>query len=328
MHVQEEGMPVDYFISYASPDRSWAEWIGWVLEETGATVVLQAWDFRAGSNFVLEMQRAAAAARRTIAVLSPAYLESHFAAPEWAAAFAQDPEGLQSKLVPVRVQECAPDGMLKALVFVDLVGLDAQEACRQLLDRLNAKRGKPDRAPAFPGPSKPAQAQPPFPGPRSVSGAELTRPAPYIPKIRGAISDLDRARFVKEAFATIRDHFQQGLDALAAEPAIDSDMTRRSEVEFVAEVFVTGKRKARCRIWLGGVMGGRDQIGYYEGDYDVGNSMNEALSIADERDGLALTALMNMGLGAGRLPPGLDPRRMAADEAAEYLWRRFLWRLE
>jgi hypothetical protein len=51
--------------------------------------------------FVLEMQRAAAAAERTIALLSPDYL---IAAPEWAAAFEQDPEGMKRSLIPVRVQ--------------------------------------------------------------------------------------------------------------------------------------------------------------------------------------------------------------------------------
>jgi hypothetical protein len=79
----------DFFITYTSSDAPWAEWIGWVLEESGASIVMQAWDFVPGSNFVLEMQRAASAAQRTIAVLSPNYLKSQFAAPEWAAAFAQ-----------------------------------------------------------------------------------------------------------------------------------------------------------------------------------------------------------------------------------------------
>ncbi len=88
-------MPIaEYFISYTSADKARAEWIGWVLEEAGASVRLQAWDFVPGSNLVLEMQRAAPSAQRTIAVLSSDYLKSRFAAPEWAAAFAQDPEGL------------------------------------------------------------------------------------------------------------------------------------------------------------------------------------------------------------------------------------------
>ncbi|MEA3325073.1 MAG: toll/interleukin-1 receptor domain-containing protein [Euryarchaeota archaeon] len=65
---------VDFFISYTNADRAWAEWIAWELEENRYTTVLQAWDFRPGSNFVLEMQKAAENASRTIAVLSPDYL--------------------------------------------------------------------------------------------------------------------------------------------------------------------------------------------------------------------------------------------------------------
>ncbi len=64
----------DFFISYNKADRQWAEWLAWQLEEAGYTVVLQAWDFRPGSNFVLEMQRAAVEAERTIAVLSPVWV--------------------------------------------------------------------------------------------------------------------------------------------------------------------------------------------------------------------------------------------------------------
>jgi hypothetical protein len=75
--------------------------------------VLQAWDFLPGSNFVIEMQKAAGSARKTIAVLSPDYLDSAYAASEWAAAFARDPTSTQRKLIPVRVRECAPEGLLK-----------------------------------------------------------------------------------------------------------------------------------------------------------------------------------------------------------------------
>ncbi len=94
----------DFFISYNKSDRGWAEWIAWHLEEAGHTTVLQAWDFSTGSNFVLKMHEAAEAAERTIAILSPDYLASNFTRPEWAAAFAQDPTGENSRLVPIRVR--------------------------------------------------------------------------------------------------------------------------------------------------------------------------------------------------------------------------------
>ncbi len=104
----------DFFISYTRADQAWAEWIAWQLEAAGYTTVIQAWDFRPGSNFVEAMQQASAAAERTIAVLSPDYLTSPFTRPEWQAAFAQDPTGEKGLLLPVRAREC--DLQLKGLL--------------------------------------------------------------------------------------------------------------------------------------------------------------------------------------------------------------------
>ena len=86
-------MKKDFFVSYTSADKTWAEWIAWQLEAAGYSVVIQAWDFRPGENFVVEMQTAAAEAERTLLVLSDDYLKSSFGRSEWAAAFAQDPTG-------------------------------------------------------------------------------------------------------------------------------------------------------------------------------------------------------------------------------------------
>jgi hypothetical protein len=275
-------MAIDFFISYASPDVVWAEWVGWVLEDGGASVVMQAWDFAPGSNFVIEMQRAAASARRTIAILSPDYLKSSFAAPEWAAAFAQDPEGTKRSLVPVRVRECPLEGMLRTIVHITLLGLDEDCARKQLVDGLAAKRVKPDRRPAFPGEAGAARqtsrSPKPFPGKAAASSApaaERARNAPYMPRVRGAISDLDRTRFIKQAFGTVRNHFENSLEELARQPAVDVDFTRVTETEFTAQAFVGGKRRARCKVWLGGGIS-ENQISYYEGDFDRGNALNEA----------------------------------------------------
>jgi hypothetical protein len=62
----------DFFISYIGVNRSWAEWIAVQLEQAGYTTLLQAWDFRPGSDFLHQMQQATSSAGRTIAVLSPA----------------------------------------------------------------------------------------------------------------------------------------------------------------------------------------------------------------------------------------------------------------
>ncbi|MHC1595118.1 MAG: toll/interleukin-1 receptor domain-containing protein, partial [Methanotrichaceae archaeon] len=151
----------DFFISYNRADKNWAEWIAWQLEETGYTTILQAWDFRPGSNFVLEMDRASQEAERTIAVLSPDYPSAIYTKPEWAAAFAEDPTGENGTLLPVRIEECELKGLMRQVIYIDLVGLDEDAAKKALLGGIPRERIKPSKSPGFPGTVK---VKPRFPG--------------------------------------------------------------------------------------------------------------------------------------------------------------------
>ena len=72
----------DVFISYTQADRAWAEWIAWILEEDGRRVLIQAWDFVPGTNWVQGMQAGTRDASRTIAVLSREYLTSVYGGAE------------------------------------------------------------------------------------------------------------------------------------------------------------------------------------------------------------------------------------------------------
>jgi hypothetical protein len=146
-----ESPKIDFFISYNKVDCSWAEWVAWQLEEEKYTTVLQAWDFRPGANFVLEMQRATTQAERTVAILSHDYLAAHFTQSEWAAAFALDPTGEKNLLLPIRVQETEMTGILSQVIYVDLVGLGEQDARSRLLAGVRQTRLKPSVQPFFPG---------------------------------------------------------------------------------------------------------------------------------------------------------------------------------
>jgi len=308
----------DVFVSYTNADEAWAEWIAWLLEDAGLAVVIQKWDFRPGGNFVLEMQRAATDAARTVAVLSPDYLQSAYAAPEWAAAFARDPRGLQRTMVPVLVRPCRPDGLLAQLVHIDLTALEQAAAREALLAGLRPGRAKPATAPAFPGQLQSAKA---FPGASDTQPAIL-RPPPVRP--RRAPTDIEKRRFLREGFNVIADAFRGWLEDLHADdPALDTDFDPESG-SFRAEIYVGGQLKANCRVWVGGTFGDNG-ISYAEGSTArMGNAVNETLSLADG-DELAFSALMNMGVG--KPPAGVDPNRMTAENAAAYLWGRFLWRL-
>ena len=155
----------DFFISYNQADESWAEWIAWQLEAASYSTIIQAWDFRPGSNFVEEMQRATVEAERTIAVVSPDYLSSEFARSEWNAAFAQDPLGNEGKIVPVKVRDCELDGLQKAIIYIDLTRLGEEAARVVLLKGVNRRRVKPEKEPLFPSThAKTLTKQPKFPG--------------------------------------------------------------------------------------------------------------------------------------------------------------------
>jgi tetratricopeptide (TPR) repeat protein len=159
----------DFFVSYTQQDREWAEWIAWKIEAAGWRVLIQAWDMPAGSNWVHLMSTGTAKARRTIAVLSPAYLASAYGEAEWQAAWNQDPLARERKLLVLRVADCERPGLLASVVTVDLFGTSEPNAESRLLNAvkgLENDREKPPQAPAFPEQIRTNQLRPRFPATR------------------------------------------------------------------------------------------------------------------------------------------------------------------
>jgi hypothetical protein len=183
---------VDFFISYTQSDRVWAEWIGWQLQQAGYTVILQAWDFRPGTDWVHQMHTVVQQAKHTLAVLSPAYLESsEFGEAEWRVAFAADPGGRDRRLIPVRVRECHVEGLLGTRVYVDLVGRSEEGAVAALISGVSEQNGRPTSEPAFPGTgTAAAPARPRFPALPTV----FTVPVPHNPLFTGRAEALEAIR--------------------------------------------------------------------------------------------------------------------------------------
>ena len=148
------GDRADFFVSHAGASRAWAEWVAWQLTDAGYTVELDAWDWSVGQNFMLAMSDALARCDRVLALFSPAYLERpRYTTDEWTAALVHVPGTGQGRLVPVRVEDVPADDMpavLRPLIFCDLVGLDAAEARRVLLEAVQGPK-RPGGEPVFPG---------------------------------------------------------------------------------------------------------------------------------------------------------------------------------
>jgi len=210
----------DFFVSFNSADRPWADWISWTLEEAGYQVVYQHWDFRPGANFILEMQKAADGTRKTVVVLTDNYLQADYTQSEWAAAFVDDPRGDQRKLIPLRVEPCKPTGLLKPLIFADLVGLTQDEAKNAILTAVSDNRPKPDKAPAFPGATRSIRDVPSFSLPPAYPGA----PEPASPDVRGRGPQSRALALWTEKLA-----FLEEQEALAVDPAQKFSLKKQIE---------------------------------------------------------------------------------------------------
>lgn len=223
----------DFFISYNRADKQYAEWIAWTLKEAGYSVVIQAWDFRPGGNFVLEMQRAAAESQKTIAVLSESYLKASYTQPEWAAAFANDPQSLERKLIPVRVKECKPEGMLRPIVYIDLVGLSEADAKQTLLEGLKPS-GEPVQKPMFPEAKIPEQTP--------VSDQSVAEPKAFP-------SALSRVQQIKEKSLQKRlDKLTTDYEELAKQRDYTTNLVARNNLELQLEAIALDLDKVAAEL--------------------------------------------------------------------------------
>ncbi|MBL0389498.1 tetratricopeptide repeat protein [Tumebacillus sp. ITR2] len=114
-------------ISYNRQDEQWALVINRALKKQGYSTIMQKQDFKAGGNFVLQMHKAVQEAERVLLVLSQCFLDSVYTQPEWAAFFADDPQGEKGLIVPVKIGKCDPQGLLKTLVHIDLTSFSISE---------------------------------------------------------------------------------------------------------------------------------------------------------------------------------------------------------
>jgi TIR domain len=154
-----------------------------------------------GSDFVQQMHQTVQKAKRTIAVHSPAYLDSAFGGAEWPTGFAKDPTGERGLLVPDRVEEVQPPDLLTTRIYVDLVGKNTADARAALLAAARDARGKPVEEPEFPGPQR-----------RSTLGSRA------VPRFPGELPPVWNVPFQPNPFFTGRDQLLDELQTRLQAP--------------------------------------------------------------------------------------------------------------
>lgn len=164
----QAAMPYAYdaFISYSHTNYTWV-WRELLprLEAAGLRACIDERDFRPGTPSVKEMERAVQSSRKTLLVLTPAYLQSAWT--EFEALMLQtiDPANRALRLIPLLLERCELPPRLSYLTYVNLADPgDPERAWARLLAALGAD-------PAMLGAATKTEATPATPGKR-------TRPAP------------------------------------------------------------------------------------------------------------------------------------------------------
>src|SRR5262245_35617607 len=94
------------------------------------------------------MERGVTKSRRTLAVLTPAYLESEWAEIENVMSQTLGPANRAHRLIPLLKQDCQPPLRIAALTYIDFRdGADLELAWRQLLTALSTSPSPPSVEP-------------------------------------------------------------------------------------------------------------------------------------------------------------------------------------
>ncbi|MGW2729700.1 FxSxx-COOH system tetratricopeptide repeat protein, partial [Streptomyces sp. NPDC001494] len=160
------------FVSYAGPDRAWAEWASWQLQQAGHQVELDRWHWRTGDDFVQKMNLALDRADAVVALFSRQYfVPKRWTREEWSATLA-----LRGRLVPVAIELLADDdipALMAGILRTDVHGLDETAATAALLEAVHGPVAPTDPV-AFPGAaSASATAEPDTERPRLPSSVGL-----------------------------------------------------------------------------------------------------------------------------------------------------------
>ena len=99
----------DVFISYSHTDQEWVKnWLLPRLEAAGLRVCIDYRDFDVGVPSLVNIERAVDNSRRTLLVLTPAWVESAWAEFESLLTQTADPAARQRRLLPLVLQTCQP----------------------------------------------------------------------------------------------------------------------------------------------------------------------------------------------------------------------------
>lgn len=301
-------------ISFAGEDRNAARQIAQGLETHGLKVFYD--EFEQANLWGKDLYEYLADVYSNQAQFCIMLISKHYAEKAWttherknaqARAFRENKE----YILPVKLDDTTLPAIPGTIGYLDLRQLSVEEIVSAVLAKMEKSKATAAINPSLPLPSK--------------SEEQFNIPGIPIPKVKRKISRLEKDKYLKEAFTYIKEYFNRGLQELKkAYSEVDIDFTEIHNFKFVSKVYVEGDLKTQCKIWIGGMMSD-NQIAYSEGQFDLNNdnSLNDWITVADDGHEIFLQP-SGMGFHYGQTPD----KKLYVQEAAEYLWKRFMALLE
>lgn len=123
----------DFFVSYTGTDVDFATWVAEILESQNYSVVIQAWDFRPGDNFVAKINDSLKECKKLIVILSESYLKSKWCEAEWTVKLAEQIKLNERRIIPIRIAPVNLEGLLSPIVYIDIVDKPEDDAKNAIL---------------------------------------------------------------------------------------------------------------------------------------------------------------------------------------------------
>ena len=298
--------PFDIAISFAGENRAIAMKLTGLLKARGVKVFYD-FDEQAnlwGKDLIEHLSDVYSnKARYCLMLVSKFYPEKPWTRLERRNALSRAIRQPEEYILPVRLDDTEVPGLPSSIGYLDLRHLSIEEIADQVVKKLglhlNEKVDKP-----------------------ISQTAKYNIPVPQVPR---SYSQLDKDRFIENAFTVMKDYFRQALTELKEHiPGADTDLKEINSVKFFARIYIQGQLRCACKIWLGSTFGSQ-AIQYSEGpqiDINNDNSMNDYLAVDQIQSGLGLKL---SAFGIGITKPDQDI--VSPELAAEYLWKRFTSRI-
>lgn len=123
--MAEAEFKYDIFVSYSSVNKDWVrKTFVPILENAGLKVCDYYRDFEVGAPIVMEMERAVLESRKTIPILSPAYLKSGWTEFESLLVQTTDAANRNRRVLPVMLEKCELPPHIKYMNCINFANPD------------------------------------------------------------------------------------------------------------------------------------------------------------------------------------------------------------